>query len=90
MISLFEKNGLKRADFFPYEGKKETYEDDKIIKLTWNTTSNILAVVYKSKVELWGRNNYVWMRKLVLHGSSSKSDVTSLIFIGWDREINNR
>ncbi|CAL8089851.1 unnamed protein product [Orchesella dallaii] len=91
VVSLFERNGLKRADFFPYEGKKESYEENKVIDLQWNTLSDILAIRYNSKVEIWCRNNYVWMRKLVLVGPVENSQsATKLVFTGWEPERSNR
>ncbi|ODM91991.1 Elongator complex protein 1 [Orchesella cincta] len=91
VVSLFERNGLKRADFFPYEGKKDMYEDNKVTDLQWNTSSDIFAIRYDSKVEIWCRNNYVWMRKLILVGPVDNPQTsTKLIFTAWERERSNR
>lgn len=89
VVSLFERNGLKRADFYPYEGKSEKYEENHIKELLWNPTSDILALVYSSKVELWCRNNYVWMRKLTLCGNRD-ANISNLCFVSWDHERKNR
>jgi hypothetical protein len=87
VVFLFELNGLRRADFSPYDDRRDDGEQEEVQGLEWNSASNILAIKFKYSVELWTRSNYVWMKKKCLRAERSESCIQ---MAKWDVERPNR
>jgi elongator complex protein 1 len=62
-IVFFERNGLRHGQFSLRESKEDLLKEHSTIRLEWNIDSTILAVIFKSKVQLWTTKNYHWYLK---------------------------
>lgn len=83
VVVLFELNGLQRS-CVPLE------RNDEVVGIEWNQTSDILAVLYQDTVQLWTRNNYVWMLKKSFTKLSQNGGRQFIQFCGWDLQNPNR
>lgn len=55
-VVFFEKNGLRRYEF-------ALHNSEKVLQLDWSTDSDILAIRYDTRIDLWTQKNYHWYRK---------------------------
>ncbi|KAI9889850.1 MAG: hypothetical protein M1814_004684 [Vezdaea aestivalis] len=62
-VIFFERNGLRHGEFDLRIDSKDTPEWASSAQLKWNADSSVLAVVFKSRVQLWTTNNYHWYLK---------------------------
>ena len=90
IVSFFELNGLKRSEFDCSEGRS-TLNQDKILSLVWNNTSDLLAMRKRHCIELWYRSNYVWMCKSSIFsrrkGDDGKGALDGIKFFTWDKQF---
>lgn len=62
-LIFFEKNGLRHGEF----DTRLSVEDTVIKQVSFNSTSEILAIVTDEKVLLWTTKNYHWFLKQEIH-----------------------
>lgn len=90
IVSFFELNGLKRSEFDHCEGRS-TLNNDPIISLVWNSSSDLLAMRKRHCIELWYRSNYVWMCKSSIFarrkGEDGEGALDGIKFFTWDSQF---
>lgn len=89
VVMFLELNGLKRSDFDPFEGRAKE-DNEPVLDLLWNTSSDILALRKRSSVELWHRSNYFWMLKKTVNLEDASGTVPkdgTLSYLSWDSEL---
>ncbi|EEB05563.1 elongator subunit Iki3 [Schizosaccharomyces japonicus yFS275] len=57
-VIFFERNGLRHGEF-----TLRDVEDQPVSDVSWNISSDVLAVCYSSMVQFWTRSNYYWYLK---------------------------
>lgn len=62
-VVFFERNGLRHGQFDLRLADDEIKRLDTSLKLKWNSDSNVLAVCYPHKVQLWTMSNYHYYLK---------------------------
>jgi elongator complex protein 1 len=62
-VVFFERNGLRHGQFDLRFTSEELESLKKLLTLKWNSDSNVLAVSYPSKVQLWTMSNYHYYLK---------------------------
>lgn len=62
-VVFFERNGLRHGQFDLRLTAQEMQDLTKPLALGWNTDSNVLAVSYPNKVQLWTMSNYHYYLK---------------------------
>lgn len=74
-IVFFERNGLRHGQFDLRLTPEETESMKTSPKLKWNSDSNVLAVLFADKVQLWTMSNYHYYLKqeLLLPESTPQS-----------------
>ncbi|SCV05940.1 LANO_0H18536g1_1 [Lachancea nothofagi CBS 11611] len=73
-LIFFERNGLRHGEFdtrLPLE--------DKVKFLSWNSNSEVLAIVLSNKIMLWTTKNYHWYLKQEIYAQDIK-------FVRWHPE----
>ena len=82
-IIFFEKNGLRH-----YEFDLREKEPVQVLDIQWNSGSDVLALLLKSKerryVQLWTRGNYHWYLKQQLLNEGCQED--KVVQMSWDPE----
>ncbi|GAX19572.1 elongator complex protein 1 [Fistulifera solaris] len=63
-VAFFEPNGLRHGEFLLPDGTSP------VLELCWNADSQLVAVVFESKLQLWHRRNYHWYLKREIHTPS--------------------
>ncbi|KAH8691783.1 IKI3 family-domain-containing protein [Phaeosphaeriaceae sp. PMI808] len=82
-VVFFERNGLRHGQFDLRFTQEEMKESSTCLKLDWSSDSNVLAVTYPDKVQLWTMGNYHYYLKqeLVFPEPAPES-----IFCAWHSE----
>ena len=62
-VIFFERNGLRHGQFDLRLSEEELAELTMPVTLKWNSDSNVLAVSYLNKVQLWTMSNYHYYLK---------------------------
>ncbi|KAF2117499.1 elongator complex protein 1 [Lophiotrema nucula] len=62
-VVLFERNGLRHGQFDLRCTAEDLQASAKPLTLRWNSDSNVLAVSYPDKVQLWTMSNYHYYLK---------------------------
>ena len=62
-VVFFERNGLRHGQFDLRFTPEELTALAKPVNLAWNSDSNVLAVSYRDKVQLWTMSNYHYYLK---------------------------
>jgi len=62
-VVFFERNGLRHGEFDLRITPDELKSLNTSLKLKWNSDSNVLAVCYPQKVQLWTMSNYHYYLK---------------------------
>ncbi|CAG7729237.1 unnamed protein product [Allacma fusca] len=87
-VTFLELNGLKRADFDPFEGRTSGDEKLPILEILWNANSDVLALKKEATVEMWVRSNYVWMcKKIIFPENTHDVKRSTILSASWDLEI---
>ncbi|GAX09682.1 elongator complex protein 1 [Fistulifera solaris] len=60
-VAFLEPNGLRHGEFVLPD------VTSPVLELCWNADSQLLAVVFESKIQLWHRRNYHWYLKREIH-----------------------
>ncbi|EGD93877.1 IKI3 family protein [Trichophyton tonsurans CBS 112818] len=62
-VVFFERNGLRHGQFTLRLSKEERLSWASNITLAWNVDSNVLAVQFKDRIQLWTTGNYHYYLK---------------------------
>ncbi len=80
-VIFFERNGLRHGEFF-------LRRSEAIKDLSWNTTSDVLAVLFEDGlVELWTSKNYHWYLKASFSSYKNISWIDSKLVLMKEDEI---
>jgi len=82
-VVFFERNGLRHGQFDLRCTPEELQSMERPLTLKWNSDSNVLAVSYPDKVQLWTMSNYHYYLKQEL-GFPEISE--SLVQCSWHPE----
>ncbi|EFQ98733.1 elongator complex protein 1 [Nannizzia gypsea CBS 118893] len=86
-VVFFERNGLRHGQFTLRLTEEERLSWASNIKLAWNVDSNVLAVQFKDRIQLWTTGNYHYYLKEEIPLSI---DGTSLCTFRWHHEKSMR
>ncbi|SCU84344.1 LAFA_0D09450g1_1 [Lachancea sp. 'fantastica'] len=64
-LVFFERNGLRHGEF-----DSRLAMDEVVRNLSWNSTSEVLAITLADKIMLWTTKNYHWYLKQEIYGQN--------------------
>lgn len=82
-VVFFERNGLRHGQFDLRITTEELRNLNRPLSLHWNSDSNVLAVSYPNKVQLWTMSNYHYYLKQEL---TLPEDAPHTVMCNWHSE----
>lgn len=82
-VVFFERNGLRHGQFDLRFTPEELSTIERPVTLAWNSDSNVLAVSYTDKVQLWTMSNYHYYLKQELPFPEA---ATKTVMCNWHAE----
>ncbi|KAF2441894.1 elongator complex protein 1 [Karstenula rhodostoma CBS 690.94] len=82
-VVFFERNGLRHGQFDLRLTAEELQNLSRPLTLSWNSDSNVLAVSYSDKVQLWTMSNYHYYLKQELF---FPEQAAATVRCSWDPE----
>ncbi|KAK2813112.1 hypothetical protein FQN50_000789 [Emmonsiellopsis sp. PD_5] len=85
-VVFFERNGLRHGEFTLRLTKEDMDSWASNISLAWNIDSNVLAVQFKDRIQLWTMGNYHYYLKQEIPISVESNAEKELLCFRWHQE----
>ncbi|KAK2799452.1 hypothetical protein FQN51_006939 [Onygenales sp. PD_10] len=85
-VVFFERNGLRHGEFTLRLTKEDMDSWASNINLAWNIDSNVLAVQFKDRIQLWTMGNYHYYLKQEIPISVESDAEKELLCFRWHQE----